>query len=86
MALLAFVPPSRRSSLMVLDEPMSNMHTETHQEEFCQLLDVMTKVIPSIVLITPEDSQQYPDAKCYTVVKRNGDSTIVKGHPSTIKD
>lgn len=86
MALLAFVPPSRRSSLMVLDEPMSNMHVETHQEEFCQLLDVMAKVIPTIVLITPDDSQQYPDAKCYTVVKRNGESNIVKGHPSTIKD
>ncbi len=86
LALLTFVPPSRRSSLIVLDEPMSNMHIETHQEEFSQLLEVMTKVIPTVVLITPADSERYEGSKCYTVVKKNGDSQIVNGHPSQIKD
>jgi DNA repair exonuclease SbcCD ATPase subunit len=85
MSLLTFVPPSRRLSLIVLDEPASNMHPET-QEQFRQLLKVMVNVIPTVVVITPMTNELYEDAECYTVVKRNGDSTIVKGHPSKIKD
>lgn len=83
LALLTFVPESKRSSLMVLDEPDAAMSQDT-TDAFKNLLAVMNKVIPTIVVITPRTEQRYHDATDYTVVKTNGKSEIIKGHPSDL--
>lgn len=83
MACLTFVPASKRSNLLVFDEPSSNMHDET-KEPFFQLLQSMTSVIPSILIITPHSTERYPGARCYTVVKEKGFSRLEKGHPESI--
>ncbi len=83
MSLLAFVPPQKRSSVLILDEPSANMHEETRQA-FVQFLDVMVKVIPSIVIITPRSDEHYP-GRSFTVVKEKGYSRLVEGHPSEVK-
>lgn len=82
---LQFVPQSKRSSLMVLDEPATNMHPET-AEAFAELLKLLQTVIPSIVVITPQPDEVYDDARALTVVRANGISKIVEGHPNAIRN
>lgn len=84
LALLTFVPQNERSSVLILDEPTANLSPETI-DSFKNLLQVMSTVIPSIVVVTPMPDETYDGAHCYTVVKRNGVSTIMEGHPNTIK-
>lgn len=84
MAMLTFVPPDRRSSLLVLDEPSANFSKET-QEAFASLLPILNRIIPSIVIITPKIEERYSGAKEFTVVKSlHGTSQIVEGHPSNL--
>lgn len=82
LSLLSFVPPKRRPSIMILDEPTANFSAETTQA-FMRLLDVLKTVIPSIVIITPRDDV-YPDSRPYTVVRTKKGSTIVEGLPNDV--
>lgn len=83
LALLTFVPENKRSSLLILDEPTANFSEETIQS-FKELLPVLNKVIPTIIIITPKP-EVYEGATPYTVVKRNGVSSIVPGYPHVLK-
>lgn len=84
LAHLTFVPAKKRSNVLILDEPDSNMSAET-TEAFKKLLPILNKVIPSIIVITPRTSERYEGAQEFTVLKEKGEAKIVKGHPSTIK-
>ena len=83
LALLTFVPHSKRSSLMVLDEPTANFSQDT-TDAFRRFLPVLLSVIPTVVLITPKTDERYENSKDYTVIKTNGRSSIVKGRPSEL--
>lgn len=82
LSLLSFVPPSRRPSVMILDEPTANFSTETTQA-FIRLLDMLKTVIPCIVIITPRDDI-YPESYPYTIVRTKKGSTIVEGLPDVV--
>lgn len=85
LSMLTFIPPERRSSLLILDEPSANFSKET-QEAFASLLPVLNKVIPCIVIITPKIEERYHGAKEFTVVKSlHGTSQILEGHPLDLK-
>lgn len=84
LAHLTFVPAKKRSNVLILDEPDSNMSAET-TESFKKLLPILNRVIPSIIVITPRTSERYEGAQEFTVLKEKGEAKIVKGHPSTIK-
>lgn len=84
LALLTFVPEHKRSSLLILDEPTANFSEETIRS-FQELLPVLNKVIPSIVIITPRSQDVYEGAMPFTVLKKNGQSTIVPGFPHALK-
>lgn len=84
LALLSFVPAAKRSSLLILDEPTANFSEETTQA-FKELLPVLNKLIPTIVVITPKSKEVYEGARNFTVCKANGVSTIVEGHPQTLR-
>jgi DNA repair exonuclease SbcCD ATPase subunit len=83
LALLAFVPAHKRCSLLILDEPSANLSREMTQA-LNDLIPVLLTLIPSVVLITPKE-EIYDGAKPYTVVKKNGLSTIVEGFPASVK-
>lgn len=83
LALLAFVPPSKRTSVLILDEPTANMHKET-AERMVHILQAMQTLVPSIVVITPHDDEVYEGAKNFTVIKENGQSRLEKGHPAEL--
>jgi DNA repair exonuclease SbcCD ATPase subunit len=84
LAHLTFVPARKRSNVLILDEPDSNMSAET-SDAFKKLLPILNKVIPSIIVITPRTEQRYEGAQEFTVLKEKGEAKIVSGHPSTIR-
>jgi DNA repair exonuclease SbcCD ATPase subunit len=84
-ALLAFVPSYKRCNLMILDEPTARF-SPAMTDVFKNLLQILNQIVPSIVVITPKSDERYADAKPYTVVKQNGESTIVQGYPDEVKD
>jgi DNA repair exonuclease SbcCD ATPase subunit len=77
---LALIPASRRSNLVVLDEPDGNMGEEM-RENLRRFLQVLNKIIPHIIVLTPVNSV-YPGARCFTAVKHNGVSRLVEGKHS----
>lgn len=83
MALMTFVPARKRCSVLILDEPAANFSLET-LVAFKQLLPVLNKVFPSIVLITPRTDERYEGAKEFTILKEKT-TRILKGHPSMYK-
>ncbi len=86
LSLLAFVPQSRRSNLLILDEPATNMSKPTF-ESFKELLKIMQKVIPCIVIVTPAtpSDEYYEGATEWTAVKYKGKSSLVKADPSQVQ-
>jgi DNA repair exonuclease SbcCD ATPase subunit len=85
LALLTFVPDNKRVSVMILDEPTTNMGNE-NREAFKELLTAMANIIPTIIVLTPNFDEAYDGATCWTAVKRNGVSTLESGHPNQIQD
>jgi len=83
LALLTFVPEHKRSSLLILDEPTANFSEETTRA-FQELLPVLNKLIPTIVVITPKP-EVYEGAHVFTVEKKGGVSQIVSGFPHALK-
>lgn len=84
MALLTFVPASRRCNLMILDEPSANMSPETLRS-FQDLLPLLNQIIPSIIVVTPDSTERYRNAKEFTMIKVNGVGRLVDGHPELHK-
>jgi DNA repair exonuclease SbcCD ATPase subunit len=77
LSLLSLVPASRRSNILILDEPDANLGQEM-RDNFVKFLPYLNKIVPHIIIITPHN-YQYPNARVFTVVKKNGWSRIVKG-------
>lgn len=84
LSLLSFVPSHKRTNLLVLDEPSANLSKEMTQS-LQELIPVLNKFIPSIVIITPRSDERFNDAHNFTVVKMAGVATIVDGHPHDLK-
>ncbi len=83
-ALLAFVPDSKRTNVLILDEPAARLSDEL-KETFKNLIKILNTLIPSIIVITPH-TEVHDGARSITVVKeRNGMSKLVEAHPLTIK-
>lgn len=78
-SLMAFVPKSRRSNLLILDEPTAAMGP-ANVASFVRFLPLLNSVIPHIVVITPLSAVDYYSIKprVYTVVKKKGISTIIE--------
>jgi len=82
ISLLTFIPKSKRSNLLVLDEPTAAMG-EDNKASLIRFLPVLQSIIPNIIVITPLDKQDYAviNPKVWTVQKRGLQSRIVEGGP-----
>lgn len=81
LALMTYVPKHERCTVLILDEPAANFHSETHMR-FKKLLPLILKIIPSVVIITPKHEERYDGARNYTIYKNSdGVASIRKGHP-----
>lgn len=83
-ALMSFVPEQNRLNLLMLDEPTSTMGPEMI-ESFVRFLPVLNAVVPHIVVITPMPHSDYPGAKIWTVVKKNGVSQFFEGREVSLE-
>lgn len=84
LALMSFIPTSKRPNVIIMDEADANLSSETIVS-FQKLLVLLLQVVESIIIITPRSEDFYPNATNYTVV-RNGTSRIVEAHPSELMD
>jgi DNA repair exonuclease SbcCD ATPase subunit len=82
ISLLTFIPKSKRTNLLVLDEPTAAMG-EDNKASLIRFLPVLQSIIPNIIVITPLDKQDYAviNPKVWTVQKRGLQSRIVEGGP-----
>lgn len=80
IGLLSMLPKSRRSNVLILDEPTANMSPKM-TDAFSRFLPVLNKVIPHIIILTPRLDEHYESARVWTVVKNKGVSTLCKGRP-----
>jgi DNA repair exonuclease SbcCD ATPase subunit len=82
ISLLTFIPKSKRTNLLVLDEPTAAMG-EDNKASLIRFLPVLQSIIPNIVVITPLDKQDYAviNPKVWTVQKKGLHSRIIEGAP-----
>lgn len=82
ISLLTFIPKSKRTNLLVLDEPTAAMG-EDNKASLIRFLPVLQSIIPNIVVITPLDKQDYAviNPKVWTVQKKGLQSRIIEGGP-----
>lgn len=78
IGLLTFIPDSRRTNLLILDEPDASMGQET-VELLLGFLKVLNKIVPNIVVITPRNYDPGEEAHLLTVVKKGTESKLVAG-------
>jgi DNA repair exonuclease SbcCD ATPase subunit len=78
VASISLLPKNKRANYLILDEPEANLGPEALQT-FIRALPILNKVIPHIVVITPRPELSIEGSRVFTVVKRNGVSTLTKG-------
>lgn len=78
LSLLTFVPKALRSNILILDEIDANF-SEEMERSLARFLPVLNKVIPHIILITPDSKKVYEGARYFTMVKQSGISNLVEG-------
>lgn len=78
IGLLTFIPESRRTNLLILDEPDASMGQET-VDLLLQFLKVLNKIVPNIIVITPRNYDPGEEANIMTVVKKGTESKLVEG-------
>lgn len=79
LALLPLIPDRRRMNILVLDEPDANMDVETREIFRDSLLPRLAKIVPSVIVISPNSDVVPQHARVFTVVKDKGASRLVKG-------
>ena len=84
VALMSFIPESKRTNVLMLDEPTANFSPEM-TEAFVRFLPTLNSIVDHIIVITPMPQQPYPGAQLWTVVKKNGISSIMRGGDITMK-
>jgi len=82
VATLSLLPKNKRSNFLILDEPEANLGPEA-VATFIKALPILNKIVPHIIVITPRPELEIPGSRTFTVVKRNGISTLVKGKVSS---
>lgn len=69
------LPAKKRINVLVLDEPESQMG-EPAIERFVNTLSILNKLIPHIIVVTPKTNLEIPGSRGFTVIKKNGVSTL----------
>lgn len=81
ISILPLLPQTRRTNLLILDEPIANCDSITRKKIIDNYFPLLHEVVPNIVFIsnTPEE---VPESVPFTVIKQDGVSTIVEGNLS----
>lgn len=79
LARITLLPQSKRTNLLVLDEPEANLGP-ARQNMFVNALPLMNKIVPHIVILSPRTDLQIPNARVYSLIKDKGVTTLIKGN------
>lgn len=89
LSLLPMIPSKRRTNMLILDEPCIGMDSQNQDRFRNRLLPAMLKIVPSVIIATPNIDDLPTWARKLTVVKQGGTSTLTEGvyvdKPSTPK-
>lgn len=77
ISILPFVPESRRTDFIVLDEPESNCSDAVRDHLIEHFLPILKKVVPNVYWVTPLSVESFSD-KQWTVEKTKGVSVLTK--------
>lgn len=78
VARYTLTPKNQRTNLLILDEMEANMGPEAIQN-FLKALPVLNKIIPHIVVITPNPTLHVDGARFFTAVKKRGVTSLLEG-------
>ena len=79
LALLPMIPSSRRANILILDEPTSNMDTPMLDTFRDVLLPQLAKIVPSVLVISPNHEIVPQNARVITAVKEGAHSVLKYG-------
>jgi DNA repair exonuclease SbcCD ATPase subunit len=79
LARITLLPKTKRTNLLVLDEPEANLGP-ARQNLFVKALPLMNKIVPHIVILSPRTDLQIPNARVYSLIKDKGVTTLIKGN------
>jgi DNA repair exonuclease SbcCD ATPase subunit len=79
LARITLLPKTKRTNLLVLDEPEANLGP-ARQNLFVKALPLMNKIVPHIVVLSPRTDLQIPGARVYSLIKDKGVTTLIKGN------
>jgi len=77
ISILPFVPESRRTDFIVLDEPESNCSDAVRDHLIEHFLPILKKVVPNVYWVTPLSVESFSD-KQWTVEKTKGVSVLTR--------
>ena len=69
-AFLGLIDPSRRTNILVLDEPTANLDSAYREAFINDFLTLLRSSISSVVVITPLTEEIYPDARLFQAIKK----------------
>lgn len=75
VSMLPLIPSNRRFNFVILDEPDCHMDEQTRERFVQNMIPAIQEVIPTIVLITPFDTE-YDFNRKFNVVKKKGVSYL----------
>lgn len=79
LALLPMIPSSRRMNLLILDEPTANMDTPSRDVFREVLLPQLAKIVPSVIVASPNIEDMPHGTRAFTVVKQQTKATLHSG-------
>ncbi len=79
LSLLPMIPASRRANILILDEPTANMDQPLVDTFRDVLLPKLARIVPSLVIVTPDHTLVPQGARVFTVVKERGKSSLHSG-------
>jgi DNA repair exonuclease SbcCD ATPase subunit len=80
LAILPMIPDSRRTNILILDEPTANMDDAALEIFRDVLLPQLQKIVPSVIVVSPNPEIVPQHAPVFTVLKKNGKSKLLKGY------
>ena len=80
IALLPYIPASKRLNLLIIDEIETGMDEVVLSKILNEFIPELNRIISNVVLITPQSRETFnvPGAFELTIVKKNGISSIMK--------
>ena len=80
ISILPLIPKERRFNYLILDEFEAGISESGRELLIEEFLPELTKLVETIVFLTPNKVNESPSRKVYTVVKEGNKSTLIKGN------